>query len=242
MNVCASNAIDLKNPHFIDRTKCSLCFACTEKCPSKALGRIGIRMTQDEVLKKLLSDKPFYDVSGGGVTLTGGEATVCAEWTGALAQKLKAEGVHVLLETCGFFEYELVSTVLLPYVDAIYCDLKLYDRELHKKYCGVNNDLILENIRKMVSDSEKLGYSFLPRIPLIPGITDTPENLEAIANFFTEIGVTRTELLPYNPTWYSKANKLGIPLAQEICGLTSWQTDDEMLSIQMLFRAHNIEC
>lgn len=242
IDICPAHALDLKNPHFIDRTACSLCFSCTEKCPSKALGKVGIRMSQEELLKKLLSDKPFYDVSCGGVTLTGGEATVYAEWTGALAKKLQEAGVHVLLETCGYFNYDLVRNVLLPYVDAIYCDIKLFDREQHKKYCGVYNDLILENIRKMVADSEKLGYTFLPRIPLVPNITDTPENLNAIAGFLTEIGVTRTELLPYNPTWYSKADKLGVSVSQDVRGFTSWQTDEEMLSIKKIFKSRHIEC
>lgn len=239
---CSFNALSLNNPGLIDRTACTLCFACTEKCPSKALSRVGTKMTQEEVLKKLLADKPFYDVSNGGVTLTGGEATLFAEWTGALANKLKEAGVHVLLETCGYFNYEKVSTLLLPYVDTVYCDIKLFDREMHKKYCGVHNDLILNNIRKMVADSHSFGFDILLRIPLIPKITDTAENLNAIAEFFNIIGITKTELLPYNPTWYSKADKLGSSLPQDIHNITSWQTDEELAAIKSIFQEHNIKC
>jgi pyruvate formate lyase activating enzyme len=240
--VCPAHALDPKNPGFVDRKACSLCFSCAETCPSKALSRVGVTMPQEELLEKLLADKPFYDVSRGGVTLTGGEATLCAEWTGALAQKLKAAGVHVLLETCGFFDYAQVRAVLLPYVDAIYCDVKLFDRELHRKYCGVYNDLILENIRKLGADRAEFGYTFLPRIPLIPAITDTAENLTAIADFFAELKIEKTELLPYNPTWYSKADKLGVSVSGDIRSLTAWQTDEKMASVKSIFQARKIEC
>jgi pyruvate formate lyase activating enzyme len=132
--------------------------------------------------------------------------------------------------------------VLLPYVDAIYCDVKLFDRELHRRYCGVYNDLILENIRKMAADRERLGYTLLPRVPLIPAITDTAENLTAIADFFAELKIEKTELLPYNSTWYSKADKLGVSVSGDIRSLTAWQTDEKMASVKSIFRARKIEC
>lgn len=242
LKACKAGALDPASPSFVDREKCVLCFACADVCPAKALTRVGNEPDREALLKRLLSDKPFYDVSGGGVTLSGGEATLCVEWVGALARDLQSAGVRVLLETCGFFNYELASGHLLPYLSDIYCDIKLFDRELHRRYCGVPNDLILENFRRMYNDAGRFGYSIMPRVPLIPDITDTDENLGAIAEFMADTGVTKTDLLPYNPTWYSKNDKLGIALAPELENAGSWQDSGKMKHCREIFLSHNIQC
>ena len=239
---CEKAAVSPLNPDFVDREKCDLCFACVETCPAKAITRVGKQMTHEELLKKLLSDKPFYDISGGGVTLSGGEATLCTEWVGELARKLHENGVRVLIETCGFFSYDAAEKYLLPYVSDIFCDIKIYDREAHKKYCGVYNDLILSNFRRMYAEREKYGYTVKPRVPLIPGITDTDENLTAIADYMLSCGVEKTELLAYNPTWYHKTDKLGISLAPELKDLTSWQPKEKLEHAKAIFRERGIEC
>ena len=242
VNKCAKNAVSPANPAFVDRNRCDLCFECVSVCPAKAITRVGTVMSQEELLHKLLSDKPFYDVSGGGVTLSGGEATLCTEWVGELAKNLNENGVKVLVETCGFFDYEKAEKYLLPYLSDIYCDIKIYDREKHKKYCGVYNDKILENFRRMYADREKYGYNIMPRVPLIPDITDTEENLTAIADFMRDCGVTKTDLLPYNPTWYSKNDKLGITLAPELKDAKSWQSKEKLEQLKSIFTARNINC
>lgn len=239
---CTKNAVSPVNPTFVDREKCDLCFACTEICPAKAMTRVGTEMSQDELLVKLLSDKPFYDISGGGVTLSGGEATLCTEWVGELARKLNENGVRVLVETCGFFDYEKAEKYLLPYLSDIYCDIKIYDREKHKKYCGVYNDKILENFRRMYADRDKYGYNIMPRVPLIPDITDTDENLTAIADYMRDCGVVKTDLLPYNPTWYSKNDKLGIMLAPELQDAKSWQSKEKLEHAKSIFITRDIDC
>ena len=239
---CPLGAVGPDKVGFVDRDTCDLCYACVRRCPAKAVTRVGEEMTQDELYDKLMSDKPFYDISGGGVTLSGGEATLCTEWVGALAKRLHDSGVRVLVETCGYFDYERVSQYLLPYVSDIYCDIKLFDREAHRKYCGVYNDRILENFRRMFGDREKYGYSLMPRVPLIPGITDTDENLAAIAGYMKDVGVTQTDLLPYNPTWYTKNDKLGIALAPELKGLTSFQSREKLDHAKDIFLSRNIKC
>ena len=239
---CSKLALNPANPTFVDREKCDLCFDCVSTCPAKAITRVGNEMTQDELLKKLLSDKAFYDISGGGVTLSGGEATLCTEWVGGLAKKLHENGVKVLIETCGFFDYEKVEEYLLPYISDIFCDIKIYDREAHRKYCGVYNDRILENFRRMYADREKYGYNIMPRVPLIPDITDTDENLTAIAEYMRDCGVEKTDLLPYNPTWYSKNDKLGISLSSELEGVTSWQSKEKLNHAKEIFKIRNIDC
>lgn len=239
---CSLKAVNPANPAFVDRKKCNLCYECVSVCPAKAITRVGAEMTQEELLKKLLSDKPFYDVSGGGVTLSGGEATLCTEWVGGLAKMLKENGVKVLIETCGFFDYDKAEKYLLPYVSDIYCDIKLFDREKHKKYCGVYNDKILENFRRMYAEREKYGYNIMPRVPLIPDITDTDENLDAIAEFMASCGVKKTDLLPYNPTWYSKNDKLGITLDPELRDAKSWQPKEKVEHAKEFFKKRNIDC
>lgn len=239
---CPLKAVNPANLTFVDREKCNLCYECVSVCPAKAITRVGAEMTQEELLRKLLSDKPFYDVSGGGVTLSGGEASLCTEWVGGLAKMLKENGVRVLIETCGFFDYDKAEKFLLPYVSDIYCDIKLFDREKHKKYCGVHNDKILENFRRMYAEREKFGYNIMPRVPLIPDITDTDENLDAIAEFMSSCGVKRTDLLPYNPTWYSKNDKLGITLAPELRDAKSWQPKEKVEHAKEFFKKRNIDC
>ena len=199
-------------------------------------------MSHEEILAKLLSDKPFYDVSGGGVTLTGGEATLCMEWVGQLAKELSENGVNVLLETCGMFDYGKAKEHLLPYLKDIYIDIKIFDRADHMKYCGAPNDVILGNFERLLKDKERFGYDILPRTPLVPGITDTEENLTKIADFYVSLGVKKTELLPYNPTWYNKNDKLGIKLADELSGLTSWQSKEKVAAAKEIFTSRGIEC
>ena len=240
--LCPSAAVGPDKPTFVDRESCSLCFSCAAHCPAKALSRVGEEISQEELLKKLLSDKPFYDVSGGGVTLSGGEATLYTQWVGELAEKLSGAGVNVLLETCGFFDYEAAENCLLPHINQIFCDIKIYDRELHKKYCGVYNDRILENFCRMYEDREKFGYKIMPRVPLIPGITDTDENLTAIACWMQSLGIEQTDLLPYNPTWYHKNDKLGIKLSPELESVSSWQSREQLEHMKNIFKLKNINC
>ena len=204
--------------------------------------RVGREISIEEIVKKCAADKPFYEVSGGGVTLSGGEPTMFTDWVGELARRLTEEGMRVHLETCGMFDYEKVREKLLPYVSSIYMDVKIADREAHRKYCGVYNDVILENLRRLFADSAEMGFSLLPRTPLIPEITDTDENLTAIMRLYKEIGITRTELLPYNPTWYGKTEKLGVSVPAELEGVRHWQSSEKLEHCKDIFRSEGIDC
>jgi len=239
---CKQNAITPGIIDVVDRSKCNLCFECTSVCPAKSLSIMGKAMSQEELVKKLSSDKPFYDVSGGGVTLSGGEATMATEWVGEVAKTLNEKGINVLLETCAYFDYEKVEQYMLPYLKNIYCDIKIINDEQHKKYCGVSNRLILDNIKKMFRDKETYGYDFLPRTPLIPGITDTEENLSGIANFLKENNIFKTELLAYNPTWHHKVEKIGKTVAEELKDKTGFQSKDQLDEAKAIYEAFGIEC
>ena len=208
---CPRGALSRDNPFFIDRAKCNLCFDCVEACPTAALRRIGTPMAIPDIVAAVSRDKPFYDSSGGGVTLSGGEPTRAMDFAAELAQALKKAGFHILLETCGAFRLQAFKQMLYPFVDLIYFDLKLMDDRAHQHYCGAANKIILDNFSQLHQSAALGGVPILPRIPLIPGITATPANLGATAAFLKRCGADRAQLLPYHPLWQAKNRTIGMP-------------------------------
>jgi pyruvate formate lyase activating enzyme len=209
-NVCPEKALALDNPFYIDRGKCTLCFLCVEACPSGALDKIGKTMSIDDIIKKILPDKPFFDTSGGGVTLSGGEPTLYMEFTSQLLKELRQHNISTLLETCGHFDLGRFMDTLYPYLDIIYFDIKIIDSIAHKKYCGLSNKKILDNLRQISGTAKKDNKIFLPRTPLIPDITDTESNIRDIAVFLRNLNITEASLLAYNPLWHEKSDKVGV--------------------------------
>jgi len=210
MESCRFDAIAPENPYFIDRSRCTLCFDCVDACPSGALRRIGTPVSVAGIVKTVLRDKPFFDSSGGGVTLSGGEPTLSLAFAGELAEKLRENGIHVLLETCGAFSLSTFMQRLYPYLDNIYYDLKLMDDHAHQRYCGASNRTILDNFKTLHQNVQRGGVPVLGRVPLIPGITDTRENLAAVAAFLKQCGADHAALLPYHPMWREKNRTIGI--------------------------------
>jgi pyruvate formate lyase activating enzyme len=209
MKFCTVNALSRKKKDFIDRKKCTLCFACADACPSGALSQVGKEMTIEDVVQTVLRDKPFFENSGGGVTLSGGEPTLFMEFTSMLLRALKKERIHTLLETCGLFDCNLFEDIAAPFLDAVYFDIKIFDSAAHKKHCGVGNEKILANFERLLLLAEKKKIHIMPRTPLVPGITDTDENIAAIASYLKKLGVKKSVLLPYNPLWHEKTRKIG---------------------------------
>jgi pyruvate formate lyase activating enzyme len=229
MGVCRENALSRENPFYIDRSVCTLCFQCIETCPSGALSKIGHPMDISQIVKKVVRDKPFYDTSGGGATLSGGEPTMFMDFCGHLLQALKGAGIHTLLETCGLFDLERFNQKIRPFLDVIYFDIKLMDPALHSRHCGVSNKTILSNFKALHEQAAMDGISVVPRLPLIPGITDTPENLHAIVNFLCECNVREAQLLPYHPLWQKKNLKIGVS-AEPISPVLDTWLDSRILS------------
>ena len=210
VEVCPESAISTENPDFIDRDRCTLCLVCPETCPSTALTRVGRDMTVDEVVKEAARYAPFYKTSGGGVTLSGGEPTLFMDFAAHLAEKLRALDIHVLLETCGWFDPDRFESLLMPHVDTIYMDLKLMDGREHRRHCGVDNEPILKNFIRLHRLAQAGAFQLLPRTPLIPGITDTEDNIRALAGFYEAHGVKKAALLGNNPIWFDKCRHLGL--------------------------------
>ena len=209
IDTCPENALDRKNPFFINRNRCTLCGICVENCPSGALSMVGKTMSIKDIVAIAAKDKPFYKNSGGGVTLSGGEPTLHMDFLSELLKQLKQEGIHTLLETCGLFEFQQFEKKVLPYINTIYYDIKIYDPDVHKQFCGVKNDLILKNFIKLNTLSTKNRFELLARTPLIPNITATEKNLTEISDFLKAQNVGQTRLLAYNPLWHDKTEKIG---------------------------------
>lgn len=207
LDVCPENCLGLMAGNVqIDRDACTACNKCSEVCPTGALEAAGYWISLDDLLYRVLIDKPFYRSSGGGVTLSGGEVAQQLEFAHHFLKALKQEGIHTAIETSGFFNYRRFSELMLPWLDLIYFDLKLIDEAASRKYTGQSNRLILDNFNKLVADGQ---VPVISRVPLIPGITTSEENLQGIAEFLTNNGVDAATLLPYNPLWSDKVVKLG---------------------------------
>ncbi len=240
--ICPDEALSKSHRVYVDRGKCRLCFACTEVCPSGALERVGKQMSVEEILTQVLPDKPFFDTSGGGLTLSGGEPTLYMDFVSDLLRMAKVHGLHTLLETCGGFELPRFMELLYPYLDAIYFDLKLMDRAAHKKYCGLSNERIIANFKQLIIATHRDGKILLPRTPLVPGITDGEENLRAMAEFLSGLGVKRAALLAYNPLWHEKNRKLGheTPYAHDPA-MTSFADTTRLERCRAIYREMGIE-
>lgn len=212
VKVCKNGAITVKEVKgsFIavtDRTICTECGECVDACLSEAREIAGEMMTVKEVLDKVQRDRRFIDATGGGVTISGGECLVHPDFTEALLYAAKETGLHTAVETSCFGKREVIDQVF-RYVDLAMIDIKHMDPEKHKKYTGVSNELILDNIRHVHND---LHIPTMISIPTITGYNDSDENIGAAAAFIAnELGTdVRVRLLPYHRLGESKNESLG---------------------------------
>jgi pyruvate formate lyase activating enzyme len=213
VEACPRGAVSLDNPDRIHRRLCDRCGECVKACPGLGLRFIGKYYPVRELTAKLLRDKVFYEVSGGGVTLSGGEPTIHLDYFSGLLKALKKRGIHLTLQTNGFFDWREFAEKVLDYLDLIMIDVKLAHPDEHRQFTGRKNAPILKNLTRLVKTRRE---AVLPRIPLIPGITTTTRNLRAISLLLQNIGVTRCSLLPYNPLGFSKAEHLGKSVSAQL--------------------------
>lgn len=226
VRVCPTGAMREGAPPTRDPFLCRACGRCVDVCPGRGARLVGAYHDPEELADLAALDLPFHRNSGGGVTLSGGEPTLYPRFTERLLLALRARGANVLLETCGYFAWPVFARRILPHLDAVYFDLKLADPAAHARYTGRDNRLVLDNLRRLVTRSVSgggtpSGASRLPaptltgvprllvRVPLVPGITATHENLAAIARLLADLGLAEVALLPYNPLWLTKADGLG---------------------------------
>lgn len=177
---------------------------CLHACPNGLVSRSGYEVDSGELAARLLRERDFWDIGGGGVTLSGGEPLAQPEFLLDLLDKL--EGVHRCVETSGFAPAD-VFAAMCARTELVMMDVKLADPALHKQYTGQDNAPILQNLEYL----RQSGHPCIIRTPLIPGVTDTEENLSAIAKLLVDVpGLQRAELLPYNPMAGAKYPRLGL--------------------------------
>ncbi len=203
-----------------DAERCRLCFTCTEACPSEALHRFGLPLSVEDVLARLRPEFPLFKTSGGGVTLSGGEPSLFPGFATALATALRAEDVHVAMETSGRFS-PYRTAQLLRHLDLLLYDVKVFDDGLHQKLCGASNERIKANLRELAAAAKGDEVPALwPRLPLIPDMTDARENLLDWAAFLLKLGIDSLTLIPYHRLGASKRGWLGLEAEPDISELS----------------------
>ena len=191
---------------FIDRALCVGCGTCAQTCYAEALVLRGKVMTVEEVMAEVRKGKPFYDNSGGGMTISGGEPLQQAEFALALLKAAKAEGIHTCLDTSGYAPWTTLEQ-MLPYVDVVLYDLKGVSPALHRARTGRPNSLIMQNLQALTSD----GVVVKVRMPMVPGYNDDEAAVRDIAAFLASLKhVPPVEMLPYHRLGESKYEALGI--------------------------------
>lgn len=201
---CKENALSLQDGRvIIDENKCTLCGMCTDACLKGALEIAGEEITVEELMKNVLKDQIFYDQSKGGVTFSGGEPMVQIDFLEEALKQCKEHEVHTIIDTCAHAPWESFERIL-PYTDLFLLDLKHINSEEHKKYTGVGNELILENIKKL-SDLRK---NLFIRMPIIPGVNDSKETIDDTIRFLKGINMMQVNLLPYHKMGMDKYKRL----------------------------------
>ncbi|SLM29841.1 PflC2 [Desulfamplus magnetovallimortis] len=190
---------------------CAFCGECVKRCPSTAQERVGKVFRVAELLQLIENDLPFYETSGGGVTFSGGEPLMQWKALLALLKGCKDLDIHTAVDTSGFASRDVIRRVA-PYTDLFLFDLKIMDDNLHRKYTGVSNEMILSNLELLAL----LGASVIIRIPLIHKVNDDDKNLNACGSFLASLtGIKDVNLLPFHDFQKSKYKKFGITYRAE---------------------------
>jgi pyruvate formate lyase activating enzyme len=224
-----------------DRQRCVVCGECVESCFAEGLQISGREISVADALKEVLADRAFFETSGGGVTLSGGEPMLQHDFSMALLSGCKAEGLHTALETTTHYKWEFLEAVV-PLTDLFMVDIKHMDAEKHRAATGVSNQLILENIRRLAATGKPIIF----RIPVVPGVNDTPEEIGAIAEFVRSLGETRSdggeglslELLAFHRLAEDKYHSLGMDYR---AGDLQPPSKEHMASLVNTARAHSIQ-
>lgn len=205
--ICPVGAHKINNGiHVFNRNICMVCGKCTEVCPNNALIFYGKEMTVEEVLIPILEDVEFYKNSSGGVTLSGGEPLLQADFCMELLKALKSKGIHAAVDTCGFIKRDALEMVL-PYTDIFLYDIKHIDPYIHKLHTGSSNDIILENLIFLNGRHAAIEI----RIPLVPSVNDDVKCINGIGRFLGGLPyIQKVKVLPYHSMAESKYLSLGM--------------------------------
>lgn len=206
--ICPENAVLEEKARRIDHSKCTFCGLCATVCPEKSIVMAGRKWTSDELLHEVLKDIDFYKDSKGGVTFSGGEPMLYPGFLKNIARQLKIHGIHVNIETCGVFPMDAMEQIL-PFTDMIYFDLKHMDTHIHKKFTGCGNTKILKNFSLLSRSFPGLQ----PRMPVIPGINDTEENIVFLSSFLKKNNHKTIHCLPFHNMGEAKLQRIKTDLS-----------------------------
>jgi pyruvate formate lyase activating enzyme len=232
--------------HIYVRDNCEMCGACVDNCFSGALEQTGTSLSVEDVMKEVLADRSFYENSGGGISLSGGEPLFQKAFTKALLERSKEEGLHTAIETCGNYRWADLEE-LLPFIDLVMMDLKLMDPDAHREATGVSNERILVIAENLMSTDKPVWF----RTPVIPTVNDTPEAIGEIAAFVRHLADIRQaqgdgdpapppilDLLRFHKLAADKYRSLGLDYKASDLDAPSLAYMDELRD---LARGHGIE-
>jgi pyruvate formate lyase activating enzyme len=210
LEACGHSAISwgLNGP-LTDRAVCERCGACAQVCYAEARQLVGRHMNLPEVMAEIKQDIPFYDESGGGVTLSGGEPLFQKEFSLEILKACRKQDIHTVLDTCGYASWQTIEQVI-PYVDLFLYDLKVIDAGKHTQYTGLSNERILANLQGL----SRLGADLLVRIPVIPGVNNDDNEMQKIGEFLNSLpNRPPVELLAYHDIAEAKYSGLDMEYA-----------------------------
>jgi len=240
--VCAHDALVFSEGKLsgIDRGKCVGCFRCVEACPADSIRKWGQVMSAADCMEIILRDKAFYDRSGGGVTLSGGEPLMQSDFAAQLLKACKEEDIHTCCDTALSTAWENVEQIL-PYTDLIISDIKHMDSREHKEYTGVSNERILDNLRRL----SRTETQIILRIPVIPGVNDDDDNIGKTADFILRDMSGRVEtlqLLSYMRLGLEKYQSLGMAYGMDGLTFDRGAFQKRVRQIRDYFRGRGIDC
>ncbi len=233
IEVCPEGLRSIETVDERDRTNCRLCEACIRGCPSNALEIKGLEVTAGDIADHASELMPFFERSGGGITLTGGEPTSQVQFSHATLSLCKHMGIHTAVETCGHAPWNRFAK-LVPVTDLFLYDFKHPDNEVHEKHTGVGNELILQNLERLT----RKGSEVVVRMPLIPGHNDSPSVVKEAGLKALSLGVRRMSLLPFNPA--SAGNYAWLHCSYPL-GDVKRQSDDYVDGLESILKEAGLE-
>jgi pyruvate formate lyase activating enzyme len=201
--VCPEKAVLDEETQRIKHAACTACGRCVSACPNEALRMMGVEWEAPALLAEVLKDQDYFEDSGGGITLSGGEPLLQAAFLDLFLPLVRREGIHVTMETSGLCSWETVES-LLPFLDLVYFDLKCLDTKKHRTFTGSFNELILDNFSRLAAVFPHLEA----RMPLVPSINDEDENIQATARFLRNNRKERIHLLRYHTMGEAKLERI----------------------------------
>lgn len=245
VNVCPQGAVamDSSTGIVIDRSKCHVCLQCSDQCYAKALRPVAKPMSIEEILQIAQQDKGFYDNTGGGITVSGGEILMHGDFVKRLIQEAEKRGINVCLDTSGFGDpHILMDLALAENVTDILYDIKCMDDKIHKACTGVSNQLILDNLRMLAAEGKILD-KLIMRMPLIKDVNDSRGIIQRTGALCRELDIKRVHLLPYHDLGISKKRNIGgkqetfqSPTEERLAEIETYFKNEINLKVEILGR------